>query len=34
MSYPGNSSLGDEVRQRILSTFSQSLDLAETGKVP
>lgn len=32
MSYPGNSSLGDEVRQRILSTFSQSLDLVETGR--
>ena len=32
MSYPGNSTLGDEVRERILGTFSQSLDLAETGR--
>ena len=32
MNYPGNPSLGDEVRQRILATFAQSLELAETGR--
>ncbi len=32
MSYPGNTSLGDEVKHRILATFEQSLELAETGK--
>jgi len=32
MNYPGNPSLGDEVRQRILATFAQSLELAQTGR--
>ncbi len=32
MSYPGNPALGDEVKQRILATFEQSLDLAERGR--
>ena len=32
MNYPGNPTLGDEVRQRILDTFAQSLELAETGR--
>ncbi len=32
MSYPGNPALGDEVKQRILATFGQSLDLVERGK--
>ena len=30
--YPGNPSLGDEVKQRILVTYQQSLDLAERGR--
>ncbi len=33
MSYPGNSALGDEVKQRILATFEQSLGLAERGRL-
>lgn len=32
MSYPGNPSLGDEVRERILATFGQTLDLAAAGE--
>jgi tetratricopeptide (TPR) repeat protein len=32
MSYPGNPSLGDEIQQKILSTFTQTLDLAEEGR--
>jgi tetratricopeptide (TPR) repeat protein len=32
MSYPGNSSLADEVQQKILSTFLQTLGLAEEGR--
>jgi tetratricopeptide (TPR) repeat protein len=31
MSYPGNSSLAPEIQERILSTFSQTLDLASQG---
>lgn len=31
-SYSGNPSLGDEVKQRILGTYEQSLDLAERGR--
>lgn len=31
-SYSGNPSLGDEVKQRIVGTFEQSLDLAERGR--
>lgn len=30
--YPGSPSLGDEVRQRIVATYEQSLDLAERGR--
>lgn len=33
MSYAGNSSLAPEVRERILSTFGQTLDLASKGSV-
>jgi tetratricopeptide (TPR) repeat protein len=32
MSYPGNPSLADEVQQKVLGTFMQTLDLAEAGK--
>ena len=32
MSYPGNTSLADEIQQKILDTFRQTLDLAESGK--
>lgn len=32
MSYPGNSALGDEVKQRILTTFGQSIELAGRGR--
>ncbi len=31
MTYPGNSSLSQEIRQRILGTFEQTLQLAEKG---
>jgi tetratricopeptide (TPR) repeat protein len=30
--YPGNSSLGDEVKRRILGTYEQSVELAERGR--
>jgi tetratricopeptide (TPR) repeat protein len=30
--YPGNPSLGDEVKQRILATYEQSVGLAESGR--
>lgn len=30
--YPGNPALGDEVKQRIVATYEQSLDLAERGR--
>jgi len=33
MSYPGNASLGTEIRERLLRTFSQTLDLAAQGSV-
>ena len=32
MSYPGDSSLSQEIRDRIVETFLQTLDLAEAGK--
>ncbi|MFP3939063.1 MAG: tetratricopeptide repeat protein [Thermoanaerobaculia bacterium] len=32
MSYPGNPSLGDEVKQRITATYEQSVQLAERGR--
>jgi tetratricopeptide (TPR) repeat protein len=32
MSYPGNSSLSEDIRQRVLSTFRQTADLTEEGK--
>ena len=32
MSYPGNASLAEETRQKILSTFRQTLDLARDGR--
>jgi len=32
MSYPGNSSLSEDIRQRVLSTFRQTAALAEEGK--
>jgi tetratricopeptide (TPR) repeat protein len=32
MTYPGNPALAPEVQERLLSTFEQSLGLAETGK--
>lgn len=31
MSYPGDSSLSQEIRERIVNTFDQTLDLAEAG---
>jgi tetratricopeptide (TPR) repeat protein len=33
MTYPGDSKLSDDLRQRVESTFEQSLDLARQGKV-
>ena len=30
--YPGNPSLGDEVKQRILATYEQSVGLAQSGR--
>ncbi len=33
MDYPGDSTLTDDVKQRIIETFTQSLDLAEEGKI-
>ena len=32
MDYPGDNNLADDVKQRIIETFTQSLDLAEEGK--
>lgn len=32
MSYPGNSSLSEDIRQRVLGTFRQTVGLAEQGK--
>lgn len=32
MSYPGNSSLSEDIRQRVVSTFRQTAALAEEGK--
>lgn len=32
MSYPGNSSLSEDIRQRVLATFRQTAVLAEEGK--
>jgi len=32
MTYPGNPSLGEEVRERIVTTFVQSIELAEGGR--
>ena len=32
MSYPGDSSLSQEIQERIVTTFGQTLDLAEAGK--
>ncbi|MDX1643725.1 MAG: hypothetical protein R3244_05120, partial [Thermoanaerobaculia bacterium] len=31
MTYPGDTSLSDEIKQRILTTFEQALDLTESG---
>lgn len=31
MTYPGDTSLSDEIKERILSTFQQALDLTESG---
>lgn len=33
MSYPGNAALGPEIKERLLRTFSQTLDLAAQGGV-
>ena len=33
MSYPGNSSLSPEIQNRILSTFRQTIELAEKGRL-
>ncbi|HVS62921.1 MAG TPA: hypothetical protein VMT85_05360 [Thermoanaerobaculia bacterium] len=33
MSYPGNSSLAPEIQNRILSTFRQTIELAEKGRL-
>ena len=32
MSYPGNATLSQEIRQRILTTFEQTLSMAGEGK--
>jgi siroheme synthase (precorrin-2 oxidase/ferrochelatase) len=31
MIYPGNENLAEEIRERILNTFRQTLELAEKG---
>ena len=31
MSYPGDASLASEIKERILSTFEQAIDLTEQG---
>jgi len=33
MSYPGSSTLSQEIQQRVLTTFEQTLDLADSGSV-
>ncbi|HVS12298.1 MAG TPA: hypothetical protein VMV46_00100, partial [Thermoanaerobaculia bacterium] len=33
MSYPGNPSLAPEIQNRILSTFRQTIELAEKGRL-